>query len=637
MKLKVKLKIKLRKTLVFSAFLGSAILPPRASPNEWIRPRSPFDFSEQSQVTAEEAVPVAGARVAWADYEALRRDFPPLREMSPEEINQWLLHNFSFVGAGQPGLNGIRNTPIPPSSASPVPAFRPKGWRRSAVLEARDPRDPPGEKPARPPLGLVDVKGFGWGAQPDSSGAGVEEQQLLARLSPEKIDQLRIRSHSDGLMSLGEGVAEIFRQKAAQRMFEKSGLGIETVESYALLALPFRILKENGASVPAGLYLRQAHEGRGQFLPIPSFFYSDYHGHHQRTDLDSAVDFGGVVLRDPELADHWGKLETTATGAPATGWDPQQTRPWAKGHELAEAFMRDPDPGIIENHLREMLSSLDAWIARHPEKFPPGASYLEIARRRGEWVASHRDLSFQDAKRAWLLNEAENTDWIRLALTDPEGPIRESARRALARRKEELHPPSPAKELPPSAPSPDTDQTVLAPTSRNDLMKALNSGIPQLEKDARLELSGRTDPESLSLIRGLLGRPSKVQLGFQILHDRADSGALALVRDLLMDPDPAFRSHVLAGALANRSDAGSAPLLAQLLHDPDRNVRSLAFNYLLQRSDPTALALARKALVEKTVRLDVHQEGRYWYELLRHEHESQKRSCLLQEATAHLR
>lgn len=290
-------------------------------------------------------VKVRGARVAWADYQALRRDFSELKSLSDGQIDDWITENFAYIGKEQLKLNGIRNSEIPVAPGDSVRiGYRPTGWGRAAVIPA------PGGK------GIIDLKGAGHANE--SLRLHQQVHQFKSLRTAEEISRFRVKDHSDGLMSLGEAIAEVSRQQAAQKLFDihhaKNGTRLQTIESYFIIDLPFSILKDGDRSVPAALYARQAHVGRENYLRVPKEIYVDDFGSTQMDRYGAAVDFGGVHIRHPALSDRFGMQ------GPGK-FDAQQSKPWAWGHEVAQAMTRkeNPDRDAIRRHLKEMLEPIE--------------------------------------------------------------------------------------------------------------------------------------------------------------------------------------------------------------------------------------------------------------------------------------
>lgn len=330
---------------------------------ELLRPQKPVDYF--SDLTTEQGIPVLGAQVAWFDGPLIRHDFPEIAHYSDDEIKLWILQNFAFMGSNQKRLDGIRNSSIPTDfNKGTKSLYRPDRWIRSAVVEAFDQKGHA--------LGLVDIKGIGHGARSMDNTShtfsfNIDNQvKAFEALMADKpfdlsLNELRALGHSDGLMSLGEAIAELVKQQAAQRLFDHHDHPLETVETYAILSLPVNILRPHD-DVPAALYLRQAHIGRSQFLPVPSHIYTDLEGLRQSSWSLTAVDFGGVEITSPLVEGRFGPADSSAVKKGG-----QWQKPWVWGHEVAKSFVHG-DKTAIYRHLEEMLGPT-LWLQRpSPEK-----------------------------------------------------------------------------------------------------------------------------------------------------------------------------------------------------------------------------------------------------------------------------
>lgn len=308
-----------------------------------LRPQKLVDLGPPGSVTAEVVERVEGVENAFLNFNVLRRDFPAIASWSDNEIAKLMNWNLSYIGADQKTLVGIRNSQIPINPAVRSVAYRPETWIRSAIL--------PILLYDGTLIGYVDVKGFGHGAR---SADNLKNQLDAWQNAPNSREELKNKDHSDGLMSLGEAIAEASRQTASQKLFDYRGASLETVETYAILRLPFNILRKGG-EMPAALYVRSMNEGmlyglRPSELPVPPSIYEDKAGRRQRTRSFSAVDFGGVMITDPILRQNF----------VGTASDPQLSNAWRWAHETAEAFIRDdnPDKDAIRRHIEEMIAPL---------------------------------------------------------------------------------------------------------------------------------------------------------------------------------------------------------------------------------------------------------------------------------------
>jgi len=302
-------------------------------------------------LSEERFVRVAGAKVAYFDRQAIERDFEFLKGQTDEQIESWILGNFAFVSRAQLELNGIRQSNVPlvnPFRRQDVRiGFRPLNYNRAAVF------------PTLPGMPFVDVKGVGLSHSQNEKIFDQIRQFTLSAIDADvkRLDRLRTKDHSDGLMSLGEAIAELTRQQAAQLLFEELNkkpqlLPRQTIETYFIIALPFSVLKDKGQSIPAALYGRQAHYGRSSNYEVPEEVYIDDHGRRQSDILrTAAVDFGGVLITDPRVNENF------ISDPPNANTDPQESRAWAWGHDVAKAFMAGHKHAVY-HHVAEMVGPL---------------------------------------------------------------------------------------------------------------------------------------------------------------------------------------------------------------------------------------------------------------------------------------
>ncbi|OFZ79052.1 MAG: hypothetical protein A2583_14610 [Bdellovibrionales bacterium RIFOXYD1_FULL_53_11] len=322
-----------------------ALLAGTSTADDLLRPKNMRDFIDYP--ARDTFVRVKGASVAWADHAALRRDFPQLRHLTDAQIGEWIIENFAIISTEQLKLNGLRQTAIPVGLQHKPGAFRPHRYDRAAVVPAGS-----GEN-----AGFVDIKGIGH--RHDADKVRWQLKDLAdAHGNPARIDKIRKTGHSDGLMSLGEAIAETTRQKAVQKLFDlhnaARGTALQSVESYFIIHLPFRILKDNGQSIPAALYGRQAHIGTHKGgMDAPDSIYTDFHGGKQRTTSMSAIDYGGVIIQDKRLIHNY---EVLPGGNPN---NPQSSKAWAWGHETADAYARG-EHGVVYRHISEMTGPIES-------------------------------------------------------------------------------------------------------------------------------------------------------------------------------------------------------------------------------------------------------------------------------------
>ncbi len=166
-------------------------------------------------------------------------------------------------------------------------------------------------------------------------------------------DKIRVKSHSDGLMTLGEAIAEVTRQKAIQMFFDITAADNknqhETVESYFVISFPFNIIKRNGELIPAGAVGRQSHVNHFEGYKIPSALWFDKYS--QMTSSGAAIDFGNTKNFNHELFSPFGKQVEDVLSSNA----------WIYAHDTAIPASKG-DRRAVDNHINDMLYYLrKAW------------------------------------------------------------------------------------------------------------------------------------------------------------------------------------------------------------------------------------------------------------------------------------
>lgn len=332
--------------IVFTLFLlfGNLVFG-----NEVIRPRTLDDFQNKR---LQAHYPVPNARIAWANYNRLRSDFPQLRTLNEDQIDQWILRNFALVSELQLNLRGIRISDFSVENQQPRTFAHPHGYYRAAVAPANAPNETN--------EGVVDLKGSGSSNNSEVADQVREFQRIQALPAGEErvraINALRTRDHSDGMMSLGEAIAEVSRQMAIQESFDiynhEHGTDFQTVENYFIIDLGIDVLKDNGATIPAGIIGRQGHWRGSSELRVPSTIYTDDYGRFQSSTFDSSVDFGGVIITQQNLQNTFGVV------AADSRVDPQESRPWRYGHETATYFRQ-----VVRNDYRAARHAINEHLA----------------------------------------------------------------------------------------------------------------------------------------------------------------------------------------------------------------------------------------------------------------------------------
>jgi len=299
----------------------------------------------------EEVVILSNAKIVFADYSLLRKDFPELRNISNDEIDWWLLRNTAIMSKAQASQDVV-NTPI--NSYETKSAYRPPDYGRALVIPVNSPG-------TENPIGLIDAKGVG-------------------ALKP------ALKDHADGLATLGECIREFVYEKMVNRVFQHSNSGIKTVGTYAVIDAGFDLRHVDQTTSPAGIVLRQAHnryEGKGSlFSDDDSLKIEKVLRHYgltsagayrhdpveriniQGTKSGAVLDFGGFLAvekftkpgknfyryRDPKLLidpnlpgfvqpDESVRVPLNIWGTTVSGKeDPKLDNVWLWSHDLAKSF-----------------------------------------------------------------------------------------------------------------------------------------------------------------------------------------------------------------------------------------------------------------------------------------------------------
>ncbi|WIE52885.1 hypothetical protein [Pseudomonas sp. GM17] len=192
------------------------------------RVRQLADYAGSGQALVEEQLlGVAGARVLFASYGAIRADFgslwaTPHGTDEQAAIDLWLLHNAAFISTSQAAARGI-NTPIALDGRR-VAAWRPPRYGRAAVLCSPESAQV-----------LFDIKGIG--------------------VPP---DEAPVLPHSNGLLTLAEAVHEVLMEHLVFAAMSHAGGAITPLPTYALIDLGFDALWHDGRPAePAVLLLRR--------------------------------------------------------------------------------------------------------------------------------------------------------------------------------------------------------------------------------------------------------------------------------------------------------------------------------------------------------------------------------------------
>lgn len=376
----------------------------RAIADEMIRPLLASEYGTVGQGASDlremQFVPVAGAQVAWANYAALKRDFPQLKALDNGAIDAWIVRNYAVLSVPQLKLHDVRYRSSTATDMNDARTFLvPSSYGRAAVGIEQNPLV--AGHPA-----LIDVKGTGH-TNIDKINAQRGRYDLTLQLPEDQrqkaLDQLRTHDHSDGLMTLGEAMAEVSRQLAVQASFDlvnaKNQSSHQTVESYFIISLPVQVLKTGDHSDPAAIYGRQTHFSRGVNLVLPTEpTYTDDFGGRQTSFLRTAIDFGGVVIIQPDLQKTFGDPELLKTSQ-ASRADAQLSNAWRYGHEAANGFLNHAGRdyafarSIINDHFATMLSPLDAKL----KSIRPDSADVRLAKYMGARLEYAEPIAAADA------------------------------------------------------------------------------------------------------------------------------------------------------------------------------------------------------------------------------------------------
>lgn len=331
---------------------------------------------------------VPGSRVVWADYSAIKRDFSFLLNSSKEEINQWIVEEFSFVSETQLELGELRNTKIPTSERKKF-AYRQANYSsehqefqgRGDVIEVFDFQ---GNL-----AGLIDRKGIGI-----SKKKLAENKELVERFSKEGNPQgIETKNLSNGLAYLGEAVIEAAAMKVTQRVFdfinEKKDFDLsfpaidpfiqaplQTIEGYFVLQFPFELKAGKFGSQPAAMYARQAHVGR---VWTGKIFTSKVN--IKQSDFFFALCDGGTVrIRIPSLE----KLVEKIKGGP-------HLLQYQVGLDLVQRIMSG-EKEVLQKTIDEVLAPLGNVASPKPVSFSSFEEAFESLLKiiEGDVVRFHR-------------------------------------------------------------------------------------------------------------------------------------------------------------------------------------------------------------------------------------------------------
>ena len=179
------------------------------------------EIDSLKEIKEEYVYALKNVNVVLADYELLKKDFSSLKNLTHQEIDNWLIKKAGFISVPQ-AKQTIVNSNISVNKDIKKIAYRPFAYGRALIFDSEE-------------EGFLDVKGVG-------------------SLNPTQI------SHGNGLSTLGESMREFVYEKLVKSIFEYTVSPYDTVGCYAVLAFDFFIKHNDGQKSLAGAVLRQAHD-----------------------------------------------------------------------------------------------------------------------------------------------------------------------------------------------------------------------------------------------------------------------------------------------------------------------------------------------------------------------------------------
>jgi hypothetical protein len=237
---------------------------------------------------------LANARVVWADYHLIERDFADtdfaaslprdvtlprganaLATSDRPDIDAWLLLHAAIISETQLQYTDI-NEPIPVFGPTRI-GYRPPRYGRALVVQMTDTWSSLADSDAdRRPQGLLDVKGCG--------------------VAPGRVPMREL--HRSGLLPLPVAFSELVTQRIVERIFEYLGVDVRGVGVYAILDLGFRMKGDYGSLIPVGAIIRRAHR-----RPVGNIDLANYGNEQHRIKL--AIEFMlrrfGVTSCSPDM------------------------------------------------------------------------------------------------------------------------------------------------------------------------------------------------------------------------------------------------------------------------------------------------------------------------------------------------
>ena len=231
-------------------------------------------------VRTEPVLRVEGARVVLVNHDLLQADFPELRGLSHTTIEQWLIRNAAIVSEPQAAQSEVNSTIVTNGTSI---AYRPPLYGRAVVT------------PVEGAHGLLDLK-----------GTGIAPGRKPGR-----------EAHSNGLLSLGEAIANIAFRELIEEIFQSAGTRFRTVPEYGLLDLGYDVRDLIATPTPAAVQVRQAHRRPvgGMELPLAGSPEQQV-----KLEIELLLRHYGVTSTSPATSfvidDKSGNVEITYAGKP---------------------------------------------------------------------------------------------------------------------------------------------------------------------------------------------------------------------------------------------------------------------------------------------------------------------------------
>ncbi len=275
----------------------------------FFRPQKLVDIERFLPLDSYSLVFVPGAKLVWADYSALERDFPFLQGVGKADIDQWILKEFSYISETQLELKELRNSKITTSSQKKT------GYRQANFSSEHQEFQGRGDI-----MEVFDLQGNLAGLI-DRKGVGISRKKLQENLELVKKYEsqgnpqgIETKNLSNGLAYLGEACIEAASMKVTQRVFDWLNANrdfdlsfpnvpifqqapLQTIEGYFVIQLPFELKAGKNPAQPAAIYARQAHVGRIWTGKI----YTQKVNIKQADFFFALCDGGTVRIRIPQL------------------------------------------------------------------------------------------------------------------------------------------------------------------------------------------------------------------------------------------------------------------------------------------------------------------------------------------------